>query len=186
MARDALRMQLFIPGDQAAQINHVLTRGAAAVTDWRPAWEDIATLVEDGAVEQFRTEGARGGAPWQDLTIEYDRAKTRRWGVRPLLVASGKGYGAVANRYDPNHVRKLDAMEMRVGADDSAVPYMKYHQSGTLGSFQSDRRGPSGMPRRRPMFLTKKDRVDVLRRLQKHAIGWTRLSEALGAQFGGA
>lgn len=184
---DALRMVMFVPGDQKAQIDRVLTRGAEAVTDWRPAFDKAATIVEDAAVGQIRTGGARGGVPFAELSFDYDRAKTAKYGVQPILVATGKGYAAVANRYDSGHVRKIEAMEMRVGADDAAVPYMKYHQSGTIGSFQSDtKRAGRGMPRRRPLFLTKQDRVDVMRELQRHAIGWIKARDALGAQFGGA
>lgn len=204
-SKDSFQLRIFIPGDQALQLNRVLVGLGDDVRDWRPAFDDIATEIEAGAVEQFRSQGARGGRPWAPLTPAYAAAKERRWGRRPILIASGRGYGAVVNRYDSNHVRRLEPMEMAVGADDAAVPYMKFHQSGTRNNFQRDepvaasetftptgsievyrRNRGRGMPRRRPLVLIKADRKAIMRRMHEHARRSRQLQEVLSSRYAAA
>lgn len=178
-----LTFTLAVPGDRFAQIQRSLGRFSDGVKDLRPAFEDIAddfNIVEQG---QFNTTGRAESGGWAPLNPAYAEWKAKAFPGQPLLVRSGRMRAALTGR-TADSVRVILPLELRMGVDDAAVPWAKFHNSGTLGSFEQREKveGLPGMPKRPPIELSEKTRkrwVLIIRRyLVKLARGVTSGSDA--------
>jgi len=102
-------------------------------------------LVDELIPLTFKFQGNRkGGEAWAPLSPRYAIQKRRRWGQKPILIASGRMYRG----FSFNATRKN--MVIRNETD-----YAKYHQFGT-----------SKMPARKWLQLMKSD-YNVLRKNAK-------------------
>jgi phage gpG-like protein len=178
-----LTFTMSVPGDRFAQIQRSLGRFSAGVQDLRQPFDEIADdflAVEQG---QFATLGAAESGGWAPLNPEYAKWKTKAFPGQPLLVRTGRLRAALTTT-NGDSIRSVQPLELRLGVNDGAVPYAKFHQSGTLGSFeQRDKvEGLPGMPRRPPVEFSEKTRkrwvLTIRRYLVKLARGVTSGSDA--------
>jgi phage gpG-like protein len=132
------------------QLERTLERFTGNIGDASPAWEAIADDFLDVEAGQFRSEGGRGSGGWSPLTPRYGAWKATHFPGRPILVREGDLEHSLTHGPE---IRIISARRMELG---SAVPYGRYHQSGT-----------PRMPRRRPIDLTEADRRRWVRILQR-------------------
>lgn len=162
-----LRIQFGVAGDEFAQLDRAFTRLGEGARDLRPAWEQMATRIEDITEEHIESQGVRGRTPYAALSRAYATAKARRFGELPILIRSRRMFEGLTVRGHPDHVRRIEPLEMEVGIDQQTVPYARFHQSGT-------RR----MPRRPVLVLTEEDKADLTVIVQRHLIAEFRQSQA--------
>lgn len=151
----ALRFQFIVPGDDLAQIDVGLAALGKAVVDLRPAWAKIHPQLLQIEAEQFESEGRRGSGGWAPLRATYAKAKRKRWGDRPKLVASGRMKAALTTN-NGDHVAVSQPLELRFGLVDAAIPQAKFHQSGYK------LKDGSRVPSRKPIELTAADRAQIV------------------------
>ena len=102
-------------------------------TKWEPAFEDLATKLERGARDSFRSARGPDGHKWRPLTPEY---RERKQG-RGALVMSGK---LKAETKRSNAVKLLTGTRMVYEVDR---PYASTHQ---FGKFPAKRKTHGGFP----------------------------------------
>jgi len=66
------------------------------------------------------------GKKFAPLSSPYKERKLKKWGPKPILVASGRMLGAVKG--GPGWKHKVTAKELQIELD---IPYASYHQYGT-------------------------------------------------------
>ena len=88
------------------------------------------------------------------------------------LVRSGKLRAALTSRSGA-HVEKIRPDSIELGANDSVLPYHRFHSTGTRF-----------MPRRSPIQPTEADRIRWLKFGQKHLVALHRGSVGGAATFG--
>ena len=105
---------------------------------------------------QFGSEGTRGGAKWADLKPRYKAWKDKHYPGRKILERTGALSRSLSNDADPEHIKFVSPKQARFG---TTVDYAIYHQHGT-------RR----MAARKPVLLTKRDRADWMRMIQRRIV----------------
>lgn len=128
--------------------------------DFTPAWPHVADALRLIAKQNFASEGAHGGAPWQGLAAST-QADRRRNGFNPghpILKRSGAlEYSLTGITSDSLIVET--ATSFRFG---SFVPWFPYHQSTAPRS---------RLPRRAPINLTAADKDEAIRPLRVYLRG---------------
>lgn len=140
------------------QLKRTLVRWTEAITDLRPAYEEIADRFASMELLLFATEGASGGAPWAPLSPGYRTWKERNYPGRPILVRTGDLRRDLTRR--PFGIEVITTDTLRVGAK---VPYARYHQTGT-----------PRMPRRPPVNLTEAQRQELVKIVQAYILGYIK------------
>lgn len=111
------QMEVDVQG--AEEIKKMLSQLGLDVKDLKPAMDEVGrdvTKYFGGQV--FASRGSVIGQPWQRLSDRYAAAKAKKWGSKPLLVASG--------RMQKSFRHKAGKMDVTI---DNPTPYFKYHQS---------------------------------------------------------
>ncbi len=170
-----LLFAISVPGKRFPEIRRNLGRLSKGVKDLREPFEDIVDDFEEVETNQFRTLGLSESAGWAPLSPKYAAVKAKLWPGQPLLVASGRMRAALTGRTSDS-VREIKPLELRMGVDDSALPYPKFHGSGTLQHFERRTRteGLSGMPRRPPIEFGEKVRKRWILIILRYLIGLAR------------
>jgi hypothetical protein len=137
-----LQVRLDIDGDvQYSRAFEVMGREADDLT--APLTES-GEIVRQSVGEQFLTEGAHAGQPWQRLNRDYERWKEEEFGAGlPILVLTGDMRAAALS---PNAVKVTPKRLLYEIDDDKAI----WHQKG---------RGHN--PARRMLDLTSGDRRQI-------------------------
>ena len=138
--------------DTPARIIAPVTR---AMTDFRQVWEAFRPRLHEIAIEQFGTEGARGGERWAPLSPAYAARKARTHPGRTILVRKGNLAESLISQSAPGAIWRASADTLVWGTEDRTAAY---HQYGT-----------SRMPRRQVITLTQAD-VAGLSRLATEAV----------------
>lgn len=139
-----------------------LLRAAAGVTDAREAFRRIVRILEHAMDRNFSSQGAYGGARWDDLADSTKAAKRRSRDARVranadrVLVATGRLQDSFHGGSD--HVQRITEDELLWG---SRVPYGVYHQS----------REPRKVIPHRPLRLPVVDRRRIVREVQRALLG---------------
>lgn len=118
-----------------------------------PAFNQIARIFWRAEADQFDTEGARGGVPWEDLKEPYRSRKSKTFPGRPILVATGLMRASLMGG-NSNAVFSVSPTQMKIG---TSVPYARFHQSGTRK-----------MARRPVIMMTEDDAKEFARQIQLH------------------
>lgn len=150
------RFRLDIAGE--VQMDRGIARFADGIADYRPIWgvieDDFYALQKD----QFKSEGAEGGAQWQELSPEYAKWKEKHYPGKPILQRSGDLEASLTNPNDPNTVRIEQRKTLTLG---SKIPYAIYHQSP----------GPrKRLPRRPEIMLTEEFKRAVMHHIQVYLV----------------
>lgn len=144
-----------------------LLRVADVVTDARPAFRQMAGVLEDAIDADFETQGVAGGVRWADLASSTVLRKSRsadartRANANRVLQATG-ALRASFKEGQPGHVQRITATELRWG---SSVPYGVYHQS----------RAPRRVLPHRPLQLNDLTKRQLVRLLQATMFGEGRV-----------
>jgi len=146
-----VRLQIGLAGDQ--QLNRELLRFTGNLKDLRPAFARIADELAEATRIHFATEGGPEGH-WAPLSPKYRLWKEKRYPGQPILVRTGALRTDLTQR--PFGVERITASSMDVGTE---IPYAAFHQHGT-----------PKMPRRRPLELTEKTRIQMVKVLQRYII----------------
>jgi phage gpG-like protein len=134
-----------------------MLRFADAAEDMRPAWDDVAAILEGATRRNFQTRGVSGGSRWRDLNEDYAEATGRRPGER-ILRLSDRLYDSLTNPQHAEHVFESEPDSMRWG---SRVPYGKFHQS---------LRPRRKIPYRPPVRLSENAKRGVTRAIQRRIV----------------
>lgn len=137
----AIALQIAVTGDE--KVERRLSRLANRSRDARPVMREIAKMVEDANVD--RLGRGRGGLKRLDPDT---LARKRREGIdeRPLRGQTGRLLESVTRTGAPGNITDIDRTSMYFG---TSVPYAKYHDRGI------------GVPRRRVIFITTKQRQPI-------------------------
>lgn len=119
------------------------TRFASELTDLAPLFEDMADEFGKWEAEAFASGGASSGGAW---------APRKDGGAGGILIRTGKLMGSLTG---PS-IRNISARRMELG---TAVPYAKYHQSGT-----------SRMPARPVIRLTGANKASWTRLIHRYIL----------------
>lgn len=121
--------------------------------DLRPAWQAILLYLREATREQFRTEGARNGSPWQALSPAYARWKTRRYPGQPILRASDEMFRSLVGQTGESVIR-IEPRRLEYG---TRRRYGRYHQ-----------RGEGYNPLRQFLDVTEEDRRQIKKLARLH------------------
>lgn len=150
-------MNLKLEIDGIEKFNWAFDTLGKTLSDWRPVWPEIEQVFYRIELEQFNSEGARGGQRWQALSPAYRQWKEKHFPGRPILVRTGtlKRSLTVIGTTGSESIRESDEMSLTLG---SRVPYAIYHQRGT-----------SRMPARPPMQIQRNDMGKIVSRMWRFA-----------------
>lgn len=130
----------------------VLTEG---LSDFRPVWPEVELQFFRAELEQFNSEGARGGARWQPLSARYAKQKAKKYPGAPILVLTGRLKRSLTVIGGADSVRIAEPLSLTLG---TRTPYAGYHQQGT-----------KRMPARPPLELTRDDFGKFVSRIYRYA-----------------
>lgn len=135
-----------------AQIARRLARVSIAARNVAPAWEVIAESFLAVERDQFDSQGSLSGG-WAPLSEGYAAWKARHYPGKPILQRTGD---LAASLTEGPEIRVIEASFMILG---SAVPYGRYHQTGT-----------PRMPRRRPVDIPEPVRRAWIKTVQRYLV----------------
>lgn len=144
------------------QMARAMSRFADVITDWRPAYEDIADDFLVVERQQFDSTGSSGDTEWPALSPRYAARKQATYGDLPIMVVTGELRDSLTKESDPNHIREIERMQLRLG---STVAHGVFHQSPEPRTV---------LPRRPLIALTDKIRVRWTKILQRYAVSEAR------------
>ncbi len=141
------------------QVDRQLSRFGENVRDLRPFYQDTVREFSAIAEDQFNTEGGRA-QKWEPLNPAYAAFKARMFPATGILHATGRLRASIVAGNTSESVKDIRPQSLRWG---TTVPYAVKHQTG------------DGVPERRIIDLTREDRQDVLRRLQRYLVTQERV-----------
>jgi phage gpG-like protein len=93
-------------------------------------YPELIPVFESALADQFLAEGkGPNRGKWAALTEKYAKAKRKKHGVRPILVASGDLMRGLTDSNSSHAQRVYNAKQFSFGT--SEVPYASFHQTGT-------------------------------------------------------
>ena len=107
-------------------LNLALTRLEKGISDFSPAWDACTDAFYRIEVDQFASEGARGGARWQALSAGYSGWKDANYGQLPILYLRGNLKQSLLG-VGPDAIKVIQSGFMEVGSRD---PKAVWHQLG--------------------------------------------------------
>lgn len=155
-----MRIVFEVAGDK--QLDREILRVGDRAVDAAPAFAAIADLWISETREQFNTQGRHGSGGWAPLspaTMMQKRGRFARGEIQHLeiLRATDRLRDSLVDRGSDDMVLDIQPGSLTYG---TKVPYAGFHQTGT-------RR----MPRRRPVELTERARVESVKIMQRFIIG---------------
>lgn len=147
-----VHIQINVLGE--TQINRKMLRWSLRSGDFAPAFEAILEYLEKVEEKQFDSEGAYSGSPWAPLKESTLKAKERA-GLDPrILHATLALRNSLTQSSAPEAIRIATPSMMVFG---TTLPYARMHQQpGSAAPY----------PRRRPIDLTEKNKLSIMRTLQ--------------------
>ena len=136
-------------------LNRRFTRFVSDLTDLRPVLEEVVDALIETFRDAFRTEGSSSGSSWAPLSEAYRRAKARRYPGRTILIRRGTLYSSLVEG-GAGGIREVRSKYAAIG---TAVPYARYHQSGT-----------SRMPARPIIRVSAEDRNEITRIVHRYLV----------------
>lgn len=150
-------MNLKLTVDGQERFNWAFDTLGKQIADWRPAWPEIEQVFYRIELEQFESEGARGGQKWQELSPAYKKWKERHFPGRPILMRTGrlKRSLSVIGAGGSDSIHEAEPMSLTLG---SKVSYGIYHQ-----------RGGGKLPARPPLQINRNDMGKIVSRMWRYA-----------------
>lgn len=153
-------MQFDFEIDGDVQVSRKLLRLGQHAGDCRPVFSSMADDIIALTKKQFDSQGSSGSGGWKPLKDATVAAKARH---KPpldprILRATGALYKSLAIRGASNQhlVMTKDTLEF-----GSKLPYSAVHQKGSRSR---------NIPQRRPVELTKSNRLNLVKSLQRFII----------------
>lgn len=110
--------------------------------DWRPAWEKVLIYMRQVMVNQFASQGGRGGSAWQPLSPVYEAEKIITHPGMPILRREDTMYLSLTSETEDSFIEK-EPLTFAFGTRDFKAPIHHY--------------GKGNMPAREIMVLTDDD-----------------------------
>jgi phage gpG-like protein len=135
------------------EFDRAFNRVGEHISDLRPVWDKIERTFYKIEREQFDSEGSHGRTgKWAAITRPYAKRKAQKYGVQPILRASGKmAKSLTGNTSDTVLIKEKD--EFGIG---TRLFYAAFHQTGT-----------NKMPARPPISFSDDDRRTLQKEMQK-------------------
>jgi phage gpG-like protein len=137
--------------------------------DLRPAFRRVVKLLNQAATRQFDSEGVYGSGGWAPLAASTKRQKAAK-GLDPrILHATGRLKGSLQGK-NADRIQRVNRQSLVFG---TYTRYAVFHVRGTSARrSKSSPYGPlpQGMPKRRPMELTKGDRRLITRSIYERVM----------------
>jgi phage gpG-like protein len=128
-----------------------LLRGAAAVSNMRPALVEVRLMMFAAIAATFESQGRRYGGSWQHLTTEWIARKVKA-GLDPrILIARGRLMESFTNRDSPYMRSKVTRTSISLG---STLPYAAAQNFGSPAAGIPQREFISFHPRDRQRWVT--------------------------------
>lgn len=158
-----MKIEISVLGDKI--VERELLRFSSRAVDLSPAFETIADEMQHWEADQFSSEGAFLGTPWEPLAASTVRSKAARGLPLDILVATGELRDSLTGA-GSNAVRDIGPNEMTFG---TRVPYAVYHHS---------REPRSRLPRRPLIAVDELRRRWIVRELQRYIVEGDRRAAA--------
>jgi phage gpG-like protein len=137
------------------QINRSIGRFLEGVSDFTPAFEEIAEDFLQVEAEQFASEGGYGLAGrWLGLSPTYAQWKAKNFPGAKILERTGALRDSLTSTGGPN-VREITPTTLSLG---TKVPYAIYHQQGR------------GVPKRKPIDLNEETKQRWMKFIQAYLV----------------
>lgn len=143
-----IRLEVF--GEEV--IARRLSRFGENVSDFKPLFENIMTLLEGISAETFATQDS--GA-WPALSPKYAEWKNANYPGKPLMRLTDRLYQSLTTK-GSGSVRQIQQTSMRFG---TTVPYAAMHQSGG-----------GTLPRRRVVHLVEDDKKKIMKEVHRFVV----------------
>jgi len=137
------------------QVARELLNFSGRLMEAGPAFAKIHEELQDQVADQFDTEGQRGSGGWEPLKDETLLRKEAAGVDTRILMFSHELRDSLVDSGHSQHVFRISDEVLTFGSD---VEYGVFHQKGAPGA---------NLPRRPPVELTERDRVDFVRTLQR-------------------
>lgn len=135
------------------EFDRAFNRVTDHISDLRPVWDKIERTFYQIEREQFSSEGSAGRTgKWKPLTRPYAKRKAQKYGVQPILRASGKMASSLTGKTSDTVLIK-DPQEFGIG---TRLFYAAFHQTGT-----------NKMPAREPISFSDENRRTLQKEMQK-------------------
>lgn len=121
--------------------------------DMNKVMEECADMMFMSVMQNFKVEGRPD--KWKTLSADYVKTKQRKFGNKPILQASGAMMNAIQKASTGNTAT--------VFVSNDAIPYAKYHQTGT-----------KNMPARVFMLFQDADRRAIMNKLATRVITFSQ------------
>lgn len=152
------------------EVSRRLRATRAAMNDLTPAWPPVDEVLRAIVRQQFGSEGAQGGTPWQPLAkrTQDDRRRKGYGPAHPILARTLRLERSLTTLTGDT----ITVHKENYYASGTAVEYYKYHAS-TLPRTR--------MPRREIIALTADDKNEIMRPIRVHLRGGdpTRSAQAI-------
>lgn len=106
--------------------------------NFKPVFRWVMQELQKAHRQNFRSQGAASGFPWQPLDPQYSSWKTANYGSKGVLVRSGDLKNSLTMNSGRGAIRD---MGLRTAEFGTKLPYAKFHQAGT-----------ENMAQRKPVF----------------------------------
>jgi phage gpG-like protein len=146
-----MRFEFEAQGDKL--IARKLLRYADRAVHAQPAFEAMADTLRGYEKRLFDSQGASGGARWDDLADSTRRGKAGANLDPRVLHATLALRKSLTEEHHPDHEEIVTENQLIFG---STVPYARYHQKG------------EGVPKRRPLQYTEPQKKYLLKKLQRY------------------
>jgi phage gpG-like protein len=148
-------MNISVTVDGQKQFSGAVDAIAKGISDFRPVWPEIELAFFRLELEQFNSEGSRGGSRWKPLSEKYRKWKERHYPGKPILQRSGRLLRSLSVIGGGDSIREQEPLSLTLG---SRVPYATYHQ-----------RGAGKLPQRPPMQIQRDDYGKFVSRMFRYA-----------------
>lgn len=128
---------------------------AKGISDFRPVWPEIELAFFRLELEQFNSEGSRGGSRWKPLSEKYARWKAKKYPGKQILERSGRLKRSLSVIGGQDSIRIQEPLSLSLG---TSVPYAIPHQ-----------RGAGKLPQRPPMQIQRDDYGKFVSRMFRYA-----------------
>ncbi len=120
-----LRLKFEVEG--VTLLNRDFSRMGETLSDLTPIWPNVQRGFQKIEASAFKSENARGASgKWKPLSRPYAKQKAQRYGVQPILRATGRLESSLTGETSDTVLFK-QKQEFGIG---TSLEYAKFHQRG--------------------------------------------------------
>jgi len=109
-----------------SRMHNTFHKWSDEIGDISKAFEKFVPYFQESREAWIMSGRTVDGKKFAPLSPSYKARKIKKWGRKPILVASGRMLGALTG--GPGWKHKISKKELRIDLD---IPYASYHQEGT-------------------------------------------------------